>query len=341
MSEKRRITLKDIARELGISVSTASRALNDYPGISEETIRLVKAYAEKYNYVPNSIAVNFRKNRTMTIGMIVPQVVHSYFSTIISGAMHQASQAGYQLLISQSDEKLENERHACQGMLTGNVDGLLISLSNETEDISHIQEFLEEGKVVVQFDKYSDLLKTPKVITDDYQGAYRAVSHLIKQGYRKIAHISGLEKVQNSMDRLKGYRDALQDHGLTPPPDGVLHCQDISEAEGVAFARKLMESTDCPDAIFCITDLVALGAMRYLREAGLPVPQAVGLMGFSNWKIAEVMQPSLSTVEQHGFQVGQKATELLISGIQAGKEKLPAKTIEVPSDLIIRESSLR
>jgi LacI family transcriptional regulator len=341
MTEKKRVTLKDIARELGISVSTASRALNSYQGISEETIKLVKDYAEKHHYIPNSIAVNFRKNRTMTIGMIVPEVVHYYFSSIISGALHAAKKQGYRVLISQTDEKLENEIHACHNMLAGNVDGILISLSNETEEVDHIQDFLDEGKAVVQFDKYSEKLKSPIVTSDDLESAYRAVTHLIEKGYRKIAHINGLANVRNSRDRLAGYHKALKEHGLDFDPNWIPHCTNITEEEGFAFAKQLMESSNPPDAIFCITDSVALGAMNYLKKAKIKVPDEVGIMGFSNWKISEVMNPSLSTVEQHGFEVGKMAAEILLKATQNPNEESTNQFTEIKSDLIIRESTQR
>ncbi|MCR9082225.1 MAG: LacI family transcriptional regulator [Cyclobacteriaceae bacterium] len=339
MTEKKRVTLKDIARELGISVSTASRALNSYQGISEETIKLVKDYAEKHHYIPNSIAVNFRKNRTMTIGMIVPEVVHYYFSSIISGALHAAKKQGYRVLISQTDEKLENEIHACHNMLAGNVDGILISISNETEEVDHIQDFLDEGKAVVQFDKYSEKLKSPIVTSDDLESAYRAVTHLIEKGYRKIAHINGLANVRNSKDRLAGYHKALMEHELDFDPNWIPHCKDITEEEGFAFAKQLMESSNPPDAIFCITDSVALGAMNYLKKAKIKVPEEVGVMGFSNWKISEVMTPSLSTVEQHGFEVGKMAAEILLKATQNPNEESTNQFTEIKSDLIIREST--
>lgn len=339
MTEKKRVTLKDIARELGISVSTASRALNSYQGISEETIKLVKDYAEKHHYIPNSIAVNFRKNRTMTIGMIVPEVVHYYFSSIISGALHAAKKQGYRVLISQTDEKLENEIHACHNMLAGNVDGILISISNETEEVDHIQDFLDEGKAVVQFDKYSEKLKSPIVTSDDLESAYRAVTHLIEKGYRKIAHINGLANVRNSKDRLAGYHKALKEHELDFDPNWIPHCKDITEEEGFAFAKQLMESSNPPDAIFCITDSVALGAMNYLKQAKIKVPEEVGVMGFSNWKISEVMTPSLSTVEQHGFEVGKMAAEILLKATQNPNEESTNQFTEIKSDLIIREST--
>ncbi|MFC3414248.1 LacI family DNA-binding transcriptional regulator [Algoriphagus hitonicola] len=340
MSDKRRITLKDIARELGISVSTASRALNSYSGISADTIKLVKDYAEKHHYVPNSIAVNFRKNKTQTIGMIVPELVHPFFSAVISGAISRANAAGYRLLISQTDEKAKNEILACQSMIGGNVDGLLISIANETTNIDHIQEFLDEGKPVIQFDKFSELLDTPKVITDDFESAYSAVKHLIDQGYRKIAHINGLMAVQNSIDRFKGYKKALEDHGLEYREEWVPHCKSISEGEGLEFAKQLMNLPQRPDAIFCITDLVALGVMNYLKSAGIKVPEQVGVMGFSNWKISEVMCPSLSTVDQHGFKIGAKSAEILLNLLKENSQG-NHETYKIETDLIIRESTLK
>lgn len=337
--DKRRITLKDIARELGISVSTASRALNSYSGISEETIKLVKDYAEKHNYVPNSIAVNFRRNRTMTLGMIVPEVVHPFFSSIISGAIAAANQHGYRILLGQTDEKLPNEKLACRSMLSGSVDGLLISVSNETKDFEHLQEFIDEGKPVIQFDKFLENFHTPKVITDDYESAYEAVNHLIKQGYRRIAHINGLLEVKNSMDRLKGYKKALEDAGLEFREEWVPHCKNISEEEGYQFAQELFNLPQPPDAFFCITDLVALGVMNYLKSQGIQVPKQIGVMGFSNWKIAEVMSPGLSTVEQHGHQMGMKAVNLLVQLLK--DQSLGSnETYKIDSDLIIRESTL-
>ncbi|MDF2158309.1 LacI family DNA-binding transcriptional regulator [Algoriphagus sp. CAU 1675] len=338
MQDKRRITLKDIARDLGISISTASRALNSYSGISDETIKMVKDYAEKHNYVPNSIAVNFRKNKTLTIGMIVPELVHHFFSSVISGAISEANKQGYRLLVSQSDESLNNEIRACRSMLAGSVDGLIISISNETQEGSHIREFLDEGKPVIQFDKIIENLKTPKVITDDFESAYIAVKHLIDQGYKKIAHINGRKEVKNSIDRLQGYKQALLDHRLEFREDWVPHCTDISEKEGFDYAQQLMNLPTPPDAIFCITDLVALGALNFLKKNGYKVPQEVGVMGFSNWKIAEVVGPGLSSVDQHGFEMGEKATSLLLELLKEGLTG-ENKTYKIDTDLVIREST--
>lgn len=339
MPEKRRLTLKDIAKELGISVSTASRALNSYPGIAEETIKLVKDFAEKHNYVPNTMAVNFRKNKTMTLGVVVPEIIHYFFSSVISGAIQTAKKHGYNVFVSQTDELVENEITTCRAMLSSSVDGLLISLSNETTDCGHIQEILDEGKPVVQFDKVSDSLETPKVIVDDYQGSFYGVQHLIDQGYKKIAHIGGWTDVKNSIERKKGYQDALKKNRMEMHSSWLFHCKDISEEEGFKFTKELMESSNPPDAIFCITDLVAMGAMKYLKSKNIKIPDQTGVLGFSNWQLAGLVSPSLSSVDQHGFQMGIKATEILIDLLKSnslGEDE----TIEMKTELIIRESSV-
>lgn len=340
MPEKRRITLKDIARDLNLSTSTVSRALNGYHTISEETIRQVKEYAEKHHYVPNVLAVNFRKSRSSIIGLIVPEIVHHFFSTTISGVIETAKLKGYKVLVAQSGESLAEEVFACKTMLGLGVDGLLISISNETREGDHIQEFLEEGKPVVQFDKVTDHLVSPKVVVDDFNGAYQAVEHLIYQGYRKIAHLSGRMEVNNSHERFLGYKKALEDHGLEFRTEWVKGCVQISEQEGFDFTKQLMESPNPPDAIFCITDLVALGAMNYLKSEGIAIPAQVGLIGFSNWMLSGYITPNLSSVDQHGFEMGKKATELLIELIKnhdLGNEE----RVELKTDLIVRKSSLR
>ena len=340
MSEKRRITLKDIAKELGISVSTASRALKAHPDIAEETIKMVKEYAEKHHYVPNALAVNFRRSRTYSIGLIVPELVHYFFSSVISGAIDEAKRNGYNVLVSQSNDILDDEISACRRMLASSVDGLLISISNETVEGTHIKEFLDEGKPVVQFDKVTDCLDTPKVIVDDFEGAYKAVTHLIEQGYTKIAHIRGRMDVKNSEERCRGYKKAMEDHGLKMDPDWIKICAQITQDEGFEFAKQLMDSHNPPDAIFCITDLVAIGVMKYLKKNHIPIPQKVGVIGFSNWQLADVASPSLSSVDQHAYQIGTTSMQLLIQILQQQIAEAP-EIVEIKTELIVRESSVK
>jgi LacI family transcriptional regulator len=340
MAEKRKVTLKDIAKDLKLSPSTVSRALNGYPSLSEETIQMVKEYAEKHHYTPNTMAVNFRKNRTSILGMIVPQIVHHFFSTTISGAMETAKKHGYSIILAQSYDHLKDEIQASQYLLGMGVDGLLISVSNETQEADHLQAFLEEGKPVVQFDKITDFLVGPKLVVDDFEGAYQAVTHLIRQGYRKIAHLSGRMEVKNANARFLGYEKALDDHGLQIHPDWVRNCFDISEKEGVEFTKSLMESPNPPDAIFCITDLVALGAMNYLKSFEYKIPEQVGLIGFSNWMLSEFTTPTLSSVDQFGYRMGSSAAELMIELLK-NQQFGQNETIELKTELVVRKSSVR
>ncbi|WP_040670417.1 LacI family DNA-binding transcriptional regulator [Nitritalea halalkaliphila] len=340
MIDKSKVTLKDIAKELGISVSTASRALKAHPDIAKETVRAVKELAEKYQYVPNSLAISFRKKKTFNIGLVVPEIVHHFFSNIISGAIATANQSGYNVMVSQSNDVLQDEKAAVNAMLHSGVDGLLISISNETVLGEHIQELMHAGKPVVQMDKVTDHLKTPQVIVDDFDGAYQAVQHLIQNGYRKIAHFRGRPIVKNANQRYFGYLQALKDAGITPEKDWVKHCVQINEAEGYRFAKELLEGPNPPDAFFCITDLVALGVLRYLKEQKIEVPGEVGLMGFSNWKLAEISSPALSTVDQHGYEIGVRATQMLLDSLAGASISSDAIT-EIKTNLVIRESSGR
>lgn len=336
MTEKRKLTLKDIAKELGISISTASRALKSHPDIAQDTIKAVKDYAEKHKYVPNYLAVNFRKNRTFNIGLIVPELVHHFFSSIISGAIDAAKQKGYNILVSQSNELLEDEKHACRTMMGSSVDGLLISISNETREGSHLQEILDEGIPIVQFDKFTDTVNTPVVIVDDLHGAYLAVKHLIDEGYKKIAHIRGRIDVKNSEQRAAGYLEALSESGLEVNESWVQKCQTFSEEEGYDFAKLLMNLPNPPDAIFCVTDMVALGVLKYLKESGIQVPQDVGVIGFSNWKHGEIVD--LSSVDQHGYEMGLKSVELLVNLIEQHDTK-NSEIVELKTNLVLRNST--
>ncbi|MBW3468121.1 LacI family DNA-binding transcriptional regulator [Arthrospiribacter ruber] len=340
MTERKKLTLKDIAKELGISISTASRALKEHPDIADDTIKMVKDFAEKHHYVPNILAVNFRKNRTYNIGLIVPELVHHFFSTVISGAIDGAKKLGYNVLVSQSNDLLADETTACRTMLASSVDGLLISISNETLEADHLKEFLEEGKPVVQFDKITDHLNTPKVIVDDFEGAYQAVKHLIDQGYKKIAHIRGRREVKNANERALGYQKALEDHQMEQSSDWIKDCVHINEQEGYDFCEELLKSQNPPDAIFCITDLVALGVLKYLKEKQIAVPQEVGVVGFSNWKLAEIVNPGLSSVDQHGYEMGERSIVKLIQLIKDHNIE-NEEVIEIKTKLIIRGSSLK
>jgi LacI family transcriptional regulator len=203
-----------------------------------------------------------------------------------------------------------------------------------------LQAFLDEGKAVVQFDKITESLPSPKLVVDDFEGAYQATAHLIREGYRKIAHLSGRMEVKNAEQRFLGYKKALEDHGLVLQEEWVKSCFDITEEEGFSFTKSLMESQNPPDALFCITDLVALGAMNYLKSANYSIPNQVGLVGFSNWMLSEFTSPTLSSVDQFGEEMGAKAVEMLIEQLQ-NTDFNNTETVQLKTKLLVRGSSTK
>lgn len=240
-------------------------------------------------------------------------------------------------MICQSNEHVDDEKKVAKALLNSRVDGVIISLSNETIEVAHLEEFLAAEIPVVQVDKIIEGFDTPKVIVNDYSGAHQAVTELIKRGYRKIAHIRGRLNVHHSNERFRGYAAALSENDISYPEHYINVCEHLTQEEGYHFAKSLMASESPPDAIFCVTDLVALGVMRYLRESAINVPNEVGVIGFSNWQLGEIISPTLSTVHQPGFELGEKATALLIDKINNGLDS-PNEQVVLDADLIVRES---
>lgn len=337
------VTIKDIARELGISPSTVSRALKDHPDISSETKKVVHALAEKLNYQPNIVALNLRQKKTNTIGVIIPELVHFFFSTVISGIEDVAYQAGYSVILAQSNESYEREKTDIKALFNSRVDGMLISLSRETRNFDHIESIISKGVPVVFYDRMYNNPNTSKVIVDDYVGAKEAVEHLIEQGYKRIAHLEGAPGLILSEDRRRGYSDALKEHKMEINESMIEECPSGSQEDGNRATKKLLSMTDPPDAIFTNNDPMAIGAMLAIKERGLRIPQDVGLVGFSNWSYGTLIEPSLTTVDQPGFEMGQEAARLLIRQIEAGdKDQEPQPETKIlKTKLIIRDSSIR
>ena len=340
------VTIKDIARELGISPSTVSRALKDHPDISSKTKEAVNALAEKLNYQPNIVALNLRQKKTFTLGVIIPELVHFFFSTVISGIEDVAYQAGYSVILAQSNESYEREKTDIRALFNSRVDGLLMSISRETRNFDHIESIIAKGVPVVFYDRSYNTTLCSNVIVDDYVGAKEAVNHLIDQGYRKIAFLEGSPGLVITNDRKRGYQDALREHNLEVKPAYVQECVTGSLEEGKRATKKLLSLPDPPDAIFAANDPMATGAMQSIKELGLRIPQDIGVVGFSNWSYGSLLEPSLTTVDQPGFEMGQEAARLLIRQIElADKDKdhdLPAPETKVlKTRLIVRDSSLK
>jgi LacI family transcriptional regulator len=338
------VTIKDIARELGISPSTVSRALKDHPDISVATKKAVNELADKLNYQPNIVALNLRQKKTNTIGVIIPEIVHFFFSTVISGIEDVAYTAGYNVILAQSNESYQREITDMKALFNSRVDGMLLSISRETTNFDHIESIISKGVPIVFYDRMYNSPNSSKVIVDDYAGAKEAVNHLIEQGCKKIAHINGSPNLIISIDRFRGYTEALQENKLAVDDDLIVNCQSGTFEEGKKAALKLLSQKNIPDAIFAGNDPMAMGAMMAIKEKGLKIPQDVAIVGFSNWFFGELMDPSLTTVDQPGFEMGQEAARLLIRQIEMkDKEDFDPQpeTKILKTRLVIRNSSLK
>ncbi|MBM3425695.1 MAG: LacI family transcriptional regulator [Bacteroidetes bacterium] len=336
-------TIKDIARELQVSSSTVSRALKDYPGISDETKRKVKEMAEKLHYRPNAIALSLRKSRSFTIGVIIPEVVHFFFSTVISGIEEVAFSRGYNVILTQTNEKLAREKSSIDTMLSNQMDGFLVSYSKETTDFQHFSKLLDQGYPIVFFDRVPEIPGAIHVIVNDYAGAYDATKHLIQQGYSRIVHLAGPSNLKISQERIRGYKDALKEFGISFLPELVVECTQGTDEEAQKITAHLLQSiAPRPDAFFANNDLAAMGAIQACKNAGFSVPQEIGVVGFSNWQFCSIVDPSLSSVAQNGFQIGAAATEILLDWIE---KKTDPKSIEpsvvLETELLVRKSSTR
>ena len=336
-------TLKEIAESLGISITTVSKALKNYSDVSDKTRKAVVALAQELNYTPNSFAVNLRTKESKTIGLIIPELVHHFFSSVINGIIAEAEKNGYLVIILQSNESLELEKKQVSLLINKRVDGIIISLSNESNNDFHIKEILRKEIPFVQFDKISKLIPSSKVIINDRKAAMEAVQHLIDKGCKKIAHIRGPENPQNAIDRFLGYKKALENNGRSYDSKLVYSCKNVTFEEGVEFAKQIVEDHPDVDGIFVITDLVAVGVLAYFNEKGIQVPNQIAVIGFSNWFMSQVITPKLSTVDQPSYEMGVAAFTLLLEEMLCRKEGkvFNSRTIELETTIIERDSSLK
>ena len=339
----KQITLKQIAEHLNISITTVSKALKDYPDVSPKTKALVKELAKTLNYKPNTFAVNLRTKESKTIGLIIPVIVHHFFSSVIKGIISQAEKKGYLVIILQSNESYELEKKQIDLLMSQRVDGILISLANSTADFSHLKEVIAQDKPLVMFDKIAKIVKCSKVIIDDRKAAYLATQHLIDTGCKRIAHFRGALLPQNSIDRFLGYKKALLDNNFPYDPSLVYICEcgDMSFEEGKKNAQELLKDHNDVDGIFINTDLVAIGAMTEFYKQGVKIPEDISIVGFSNWFMSSVISPTLTTIDQPGYKMGKAAFKQLLKEINKRKKNKPVvfKEIVLDTALIKREST--
>ncbi len=335
---KAHITIKDLARELDISPSTVSRALKDHPDISPETKRQVKELAERLHYKPNLIAQGLRKSKTNTLGVIVPELIHFFFSTVISGIENIAYARGYNVILCQSDENYDREVTDTRALWNSRVDGMLVSLSRQTTRYNHFQELLDEGLPIVFFDRVTDKLKTSQVIVDDYLGAYKAVELLINKGCKHIVHLAGPETLEISKNRLQGYADALKSNGFAVNNNYIHTCPQGTHDESKALTLKILAAHPEIDGIFACNDMAALGSILALQEKNIAIPGQVKVIGFSDWQLSSLIKPRLTTVSQAGYEMGQEAASILIDEIEAKGEIVQVKKV-ISTKLIERETT--
>lgn len=339
ITSKHHATILDIAKKLKISKSTVSRALRNSTDINLETRNAVLKMAQKLNYVPNYFASSLVKRKSYSIGIVVPELITNFFSQFIIIAQKAASLAGYEVVICHSNESFSNERDVLKRLFAYQVDGILLSLSSETKSLEHLQAFEDAGVPVILFNRVKNRPGFPKVLADDYHGAFIGVEHLIKNGYRKIGHIGGPENLQMSKNRFRGYCDALNKHGLEYNPDWTIH-HDLSPAGAQHCARTLLEKRIMPDAVFAVNDPAAIHLIIEAKKKGIKVGPELGVVGFSNDSRSEVIEPSLTTLEQPIAQMAETCVHLLLNKINDPKYNITATTV-LKTVLIERCSSKR
>ncbi len=336
---KTHITIHDIARELNVSASTVSRALQDHPRISESTRETVKRMAVKYNYQPNVMASSLRKGSSQTVGVIVPGINRNFFSSVIGGMEEQLAGSGYHLMICQSHEKLKNEIAAVQALIHARVDAVMLSISMETDQLIHIKALMDRGIRLFFFDRVAESIPAGSVVVDDRLGACLSVKHLLIQGYRRIMHVSGSEQISIYRERKQGYLDAMNEAGIEVPPSWIMTYPLTQEGGEKAFHRGMKMKLKA-DAFFCAGDFAALGLMQAARRSGVSVPSDLGISGFANEPFTAYIDPSLTTVDQRAEEMGIRVAEMFLSGEKEKSDPGSCEHQVLKPHLIIRNSSL-
>jgi LacI family transcriptional regulator len=335
------VTIKDIAKALNLSTSTVSRALRGSYEISAETKKQVLEYAEQINYRPNPIALSLKERRTRAIGVVVSEIANNFFSQAINGIESIAYNCGYHVIITQSHESGEREKVNVQHLASRGVDGLLISLSSESVDLSHLKELHEKGLPIVFFDRVTDEIETHKVVANNYLGAFHATEHLIFQGFKKIGHITSSPYLSITKERLQGYQDALAKHKIAFNESLVQYCMhggmvldEVQQAMDSLFKSKTK-----PDAIFTAGDRLTTVCFSVLKK--MKQKKEVGFTGFTNTRLADLFSPALTVVRQPAFEIGQTAIEFLIQMIESKRPVTEFETKILETELVIRESSIK
>ena len=335
---KRHISLKDLAKELGVSISTVSRALKDHPDISPEMTKKIKALAEERNYSPNPLAMGLLRQQTKMIGVIVPDINTHFYSSIISGIEKVAEEKGYFIVITSSNESMKKEVEAVQNLLKSRVEGLIVCLSQETSDFSHFEKLVKNEIPLVFFDRICEELKVPAVLANGQDATKKITQHFYENGCKRIAYISGPEHLNISQNRKVGYLNGLKECGLAYDENLMVHCN-LSIEDAKLATQKLLQLENKPDAIFGVNDTIAFAAMIEVKKQGYKIPEDISLAGFTDEFHSTVVDPPLTSVSHPTQQMGEEAAWLFFESIERGKNS--NKRVMLPIDLVVRESSVK
>lgn len=341
------MTLKQLANELGVSVSTVSKSLNNSDEISLETRQRVQAFAKFYNYRPNNIALSLKNKKTKTIGVIIPEVVHHFFAMVVRGVEQVAMERGYNVLISLSNESFEKEVINMETFADSLIGGFILSLSKETlkkQDYHHIHQTIEQGMPVVLFDRTAPEINCDQVVVNDEQGAMLATQHLLEQGRRNILLVTTEDYVSVGRLRTQGYVKALQNAGILLDNTLIIKTEDSKRSDIIlpALEEELhaaLKNNPTIDAIFAVNEIYAAAAMRVIRSFGLHIPNDISVICFTDGVISKYATPPLSTVSQHGTQIGIEAANLLIDRIEQKEMSSDSITKVIPCEIVRRDST--
>lgn len=340
MQNDKEVTIYDIAKKLKISPATVSRGLKDHPAISNKTKKKIFELADKIGYRQNHFARNLRKQKTDTIGVIVPRLNSHFMSSVIAGIENIANKEGYNLIISQSSELSSKEAANAKTLFNNRVDGLLASLAYDTNELSHFDSFFKKKIPVIFFDRVMDHENCTNILIDNRKAAYEATKHLIEQGCKRIVHITAPPKQNVYTERLQGYKQALSDHHLKFSEENVI-IGNLSMEAGADAANAILQMKSLPDGVFVSNDNAAVGCMLALKQNGIKIPNDIAFVGFNNDPVSKVIEPNLSTINYSGTEVGEVAARHLISHLNGIFPIHNTNTIILRSELIVRESSLK
>ena len=335
---EKEVTIYDIAKSVNLSPATVSRALNDHPAINSDTKNRIASVAQEMGYRSNMFASNLRRQRTNTIGVIVPRLDSYFMATVLAGMEKVANEAGYNLIISQSLESVKKEVANAKTMFDSRVDGLVVSLAADTENLDHFDTFFRRGIPMILFDRVLPQKKCINIVIDNVQAGYDVTSHLIGQGCRRIMHITGNTKRNVYADRLKGYKLALLDHGL-PNGDDLVKITNLTRQDGLDAAAAINGMSVRPDGIFVANDFCAVSCLGALKQLGIEIPGDIAVAGFNNDPVSQLIEPNLTTIHYPGQEIGEIAAQSLINHLNGLLRINTTNTILLNYELLVRTSS--